>query len=167
MNIVLTGFMGTGKSSVGKRLAEGLGLEYADTDDLIEARAGMKVRKIFAEKGEAFFLALEKDVIRDITSGKEGLVLSTGGGAVIDEANRRFLRGWGTVVCLAASSGTILERVGSGDERPLLDRPDRKAYVEELLKRREAAYRDCDLLIDTTKKGVEEVTEEIRRFLFC
>lgn len=165
MNIVLTGFMGTGKSSVGRKLADRLGLKYADTDDLVEARCGMAISEIFEKKGEAYFRTIEREVVRDVTSGEDGLVLSTGGGAVADEENRRLFRAWGTVVCLRASVEAILKRVGSGDERPLLQGPDRRASIEELLKRREAAYRDCDLSIDTTKKAAGEVTDEIERFL--
>lgn len=157
--------MGTGKSSVGRRLAERLGLKYADTDDLVEARAGMTIKDIFGRFGETRFRRLEKEVIDGIISSSDGLVLSTGGGAVADDSTRRSLRSWGTVVCLTADVETILKRVGSGDERPLLDGADKREEAEALLKKREAAYRDSDLMVDTSKNGAEEVIEKIVRFL--
>ncbi len=166
-NIVITGFMGTGKSSVGRRLARALGFRFLDTDELIENETGLKISDIFQRYGEAHFRRLEKDIIQRLTSGRfgRGIVLSTGGGAVVDDTNRRLLRGWGTVVCLTASVDTILKRVEGSDERPLLEESDRRRKIEELLREREEAYRDSDLMIDTSSKTVDEVVEEIRRFL--
>ena len=165
MNIALTGFMGTGKSSVGRKLASRLSLGYADTDDLIEEKAKMSVKDIFLRHGEYFFRDIEKEVISAFTRSRRGAVLCTGGGAVIDESTRKRLRKWGAVICLTASFETILKRVGDGDERPLLNRPDRKAFIQELMKKRERAYKDCDLMVDTTGKNAEEVTGEIIGFL--
>jgi len=168
MNIVLTGFMGTGKSSVAAELSRRLGLELADSDELVEAQAGMRIKEIFGRYGEGRFREMEREAIKRVTSTMEGVILATGGGAVVDGANRAALRSWGTVVCLRASVGAILERVGAGDERPLLN--DKKAgagrrAVEELLKAREGAYNDSDLVIDTTDKDVSQVADEIEAFI--
>ncbi len=164
-NLVLAGFMGTGKSSVGRLLARRLGLEFIDTDELIEKRAALTIKEIFEKKGEPLFRTLEKEVIRDVTSTKTAVVLATGGGAVVDEENRRLLKEWGILVCLVATVDTILERTGSGDERPLLNERDRRRAIEELLRRREDAYRDSDILIDTTDRTPEEVADIIMEFI--
>src|SRR3989304_5780888 len=153
MNIALTGFMGTGKSSVGRKLARRLSLGYADTDDLIEEKAKMSVKDIFLRHGESFFRDIEKEVISAFTRSRRGAVLCTGGGAVIDESTRKRLRKWGAVNGLSASFWT------------LLNRPDRKAFIQEQMKKRERAYKDCDLMVDTTGKNAEEVTGEIIGFL--
>lgn len=166
-NIVLTGFMGTGKSSVGRRLAKDLGLKLIDTDSLIEEAAGKQVKDIFALYGEARFRELEKDVIAKLTNGAygSGLVVSTGGGAVVDPENRKRLRAWGAVICLTASVDAILKRVGRNDERPLLSAPDKRAEIEKRLKQRQSAYADCDLTLDTTNIGIDAAGELIKAFL--
>lgn len=166
-NIVLTGFMGTGKSTSGRRLARDLGLKFLDMDDLIEKEAGLTVKDIFKVHGEPHFRCIERKVIRKLSSGDfgGGLVVSTGGGAVADKTNRAALRGWATVICLTASVDTILRRVGNNDERPLLSSSDKRAAVEKLLKEREEAYRDSDLTVDTTSMAVEEVISVIKDFL--
>ncbi|MBI5233936.1 MAG: 3-dehydroquinate synthase [Deltaproteobacteria bacterium] len=166
-NIIITGFMGTGKSSVARRLALKMGLKPMDTDELIEKEAGMSVKDIFRTSGEKGFRALEKTVIERLSQGGfgHGLVLATGGGAVIDPVNREALRRWGVVINLRASIDEILERVGKGDERPLLNEKDNRFTVETLLKQRQEAYLEADLVIDTTKKNVEEVVSLIADFL--
>ncbi len=164
-NVVLTGFMGTGKSSVGRILARRLGLEFIDTDELIEKKAGISIKEIFETKGEPAFRRLEKDVIKEITSTRKGVVLATGGGAVVDEENRERLKSWGTLVCLVATVDAIVERTGSGDERPLLNEKDRRSAIEELLKKRESAYRDSHLMVDTTGRTKEEVADIVMEFL--
>jgi shikimate kinase len=164
-NIVLTGFMGTGKTSVGRGLAAEFGLEFLDTDDLIEKDARMSINEIFVEFGEAHFRKLEKEVIKRVTSTMDGLVLSTGGGAVIDDTNRERLKSWGKVICLSASAKTILDRVRGQDERPLLSIGNKMQSIERLLEDREPFYKESDLIIDTTTKGVDEVVAEIKDFL--
>ncbi|TAN60416.1 shikimate kinase [bacterium] len=166
-NIVLTGFMGTGKSSVGKRLANDLKCGFIDTDLLLEQDAGMAVKEIFVQQGEAYFRKLEAGVISRLTSGAYGdsLVVSTGGGAVVDPENRRKLRAWGAVICLTASVDAILARVERSDERPLLSVDNRQVEIEKRLIARRPAYSDSDLTIDTTDKTVAEVTAEIKAFL--
>ncbi len=166
-NIVLIGFMGTGKSSIGRLLAERMGMRFLDTDDLIEREAGIPVKEIFKRFGEERFRELERKVIGMVASGRfgDGIVLSTGGGAVVDISNRETLKGWGTLVCLKASVDTILERIGDGDERPLLSRGDKKRIVAELLRKREPAYNEADLIVDTSSKDMEEIVGIIEDFV--
>jgi shikimate kinase len=164
-NVVLTGFMGTGKTSVGRRLAGELGVEFLDTDDLIENEARMPIKDIFGKFGEGHFRELEREVIKRVSSTMDGLVLSTGGGAIIDGTNRNRLKSWGKVICLTASVETILARVGDQDERPLLSGGEKRRSIERLLKGREPFYNESDLVIDTTTRGIDEVVSEIKGFL--
>jgi shikimate kinase len=167
-SIILTGFMGTGKSTVGRLLARRLGYAFVDLDDLIEKEAGMPVREIFSSYGEARFRELETRAIERLASGALGspLVVSTGGGAVIREENRALLRSFGSLVCLKASPEEILKRVGNRPERPLLAGPDREDKLHSLLNERRTAYMDCDLEVDTSHLGPEEVVGMILGYLF-
>lgn len=162
-SIILTGFMGTGKSTVGRLLARRLGYGFVDLDELIEKDAGMPVKDIFAEHGEPRFRELESKSIEKLASGVLGasLVVSTGGGAVVSERNRSLLRGFGVIVCLRASGEEILRRVGNRPERPLLYGPDREEKLKRLLGERQSAYSDCDLEVDTTGLRPEEVVGRI------
>ncbi len=165
MNIVLAGFMGTGKTTVGRLLARRLGLRFVDMDELIENEAGMSISDIFREEGEARFRAIESGVIKRLVSGDFGkaIVLSTGGGAVVDPANRALFRSFGTLVCLTASVDEIMKRVGDRDDRPLLPAGERREAALKLLREREPAYRDCDIEVDTTAGSAEDVVDVIER----
>lgn len=160
-NIILTGFMGTGKSSVGRRLARELNREFIDTDDLIEKEVGLKIPLIFDRYGEASFRAVEKKIIKDAVL-KDNRVIATGGGAIIDEENLAALKASGLIVCLTSSVDAILSRIGTGKERPLLNQPDRKDAVEKILEYRKPFYAKADLSVDTTNKTVNEVVAEIK-----
>ncbi len=159
--------MGTGKSTVGRRLAAELGLKFLDIDEALEKEAGLAISWIFEKYGEQHFRKLESDVIRKLTSGEfgTGLVVSTGGGAVINDVNRRALKGWGVLICLKASVDEILKRVGGKNDRPLLTAGDRRAAIERLLKERDGAYSDCDLTVVTDFKDVLEIVGIIKKFL--
>ena len=169
VNIVLTGFMGTGKTTIGKRLASELGLKFVDTDKLIEEEAKLRVSEIFSIYGEGRFREIEKNIIKKLSSGSfgNGLVVSTGGGAVIAPENRAAIRSWAKVICLKATADAILKRVKDNEVRPLLNLKgdDKRAAVVRLLKEREEAYRDSDLELDTTDLGVEGAVKIIREFL--
>ena len=120
MNITLTGFMGTGKTAVGKRLAKRLGWRFVDVDSVIVASAKESVAKIFAEHGEAVFRRLEKRAIRRIAKGRQQ-VIATGGGAFVNPENQRLLRAVGPVICLTASPRVIVQRASPTlSSRPLL-----------------------------------------------
>jgi shikimate kinase len=140
-NIILTGFMGTGKTAVGKRLAQLLDYEFVDTDRLIEERDGRSIPQIFAQSGEAAFRALEREVACELAVGRTA-VISTGGGMMMDNDNAAVFLESGLVFCLTAEVDTILKRlslVGAG-KRPLLAGPDPRGRIETLLAERKAKY---------------------------
>jgi shikimate kinase len=159
-NIILTGFMGTGKSSVGKVLAKLLMRRFVDLDELIEAEAGMAIKEIFACHGEPHFRALEAEMIKRLEV-EEDLVLSTGGGAVISPENRRRMRRAGRVVNLTASVAAIQKRLMGDGERPLLKDDKSSEKIAAMLTEREPFYADADIRIDTTDKKLEDVLSEI------
>jgi len=163
-NIILVGFMGTGKSVVGKLLAKKLGRDFLELDELIEAKEKMPIRDIFEKKGEPYFRLVEKDVVKEARLRKN-TVISAGGGAIIDEDNLRNLKTSGTIICLRASPDTILKRTKNIKTRPLLNVPEPKKQIEELLKKREPYYNKADFSIDTDALSVEQVTSEITKRL--
>jgi shikimate kinase len=159
--VFLTGFMGTGKTAVGRLLARRLGRRFIDLDREIERAAGMSVAEIFVRFGEPDFRAREQAILEQM-SRLDDAVVATGGGAVLDERSRATMRASGRVVCLSADVATILERVGGGADRPLLaDAADRAARVRTLLGERAAAYADADWVVSTTQRSVDEVVEDI------
>lgn len=162
MNITLTGFMGTGKTSVGKRLARRLGWQFVDVDSLIVASAKESVAKIFAEHGEAVFRRLEQRAIRKVAR-EDQQILATGGGAFVDSDNRRLLRTMGPVVCLTASPRAILQRVmPTLASRPMLaGTASPLARIQQLMTQRTWAYAKADLMLDTTHLSIDEVVERI------
>ncbi|OGR16353.1 MAG: hypothetical protein A2X81_13175 [Desulfobacterales bacterium GWB2_56_26] len=140
-NIILTGFMGCGKTTVGKLLARQLHYAFVDTDHLIEERSGMSIPEIFRTSGEEAFRSLETTVARELGAG-EGMVIATGGRLMLDPDNARALEMSGAVFCLAARPEEILQRVSRSTQvvRPLLDTPDPMARIVELTREREASY---------------------------
>jgi len=162
--IVLMGFMGTGKSEVGRRLAQRLGRAFVDTDQLVEERAGKRVAAIFADDGEPAFRALERAAVAD-AAGRGATIIAVGGGAVLDPENVRCLREAGMLVHLTARPEVILRRVGDTTHRPLL-RDDPKAAVERLLAERGPVYADAaDITIDTSEHAADQVVREIQQAL--
>lgn len=159
-NIVLTGFMGVGKTAVGREIANRLDRPFFDLDDVIVAHAGMSVPEIFARHGEAHFRVLEKVALRQLAA-QRGLIIATGGGALVDATNRELMTRTSLVVCLSASVSAIEERLGDAVDRPLLATPDRRQRIVELLNQRAAAYAEIPYRIDTTGKTVAEVADEI------
>ncbi|MCK9307573.1 MAG: shikimate dehydrogenase [Methanoculleus sp.] len=161
MKIVLTGFRGTGKTSVGRILADHLGLPFFDADALVERRAGMPIPEIFLQHGEAHFRALEREAIASLRT-REG-VISTGGGAVCDPANVADLRWHGTVFLLSAAPDLIHERI-AGSDRPGLTGLPLKEEVQALLARRKNAYLGAaDACIDTGTRTPRETADAILR----
>ena len=148
-NVVLTGFMGAGKTVVGRALADLLGRRFVDLDEVIAADAGATVPEIFAAEGEAGFRRREKDAALRL-SAPAGLVLAVGGGTVLDAANREALRAGGDLVLLRASADTLAARLADVTDRPLLDgHPDRRARIADLLDARETAYGAAAVAVDT------------------
>ena len=164
-NIILVGFMGTGKSVVGKRLAARLGHEFLDTDALVVESAGQPIAAIFAAEGEAGFRDRETAVVRALM-GITHAVVATGGGILGRDENFTRLRQIGPLVCLTARPAVILERTRPWIDRPMLSRaPDPLAAVEQLLSERAPRYALADLTVDTSDETVDEVVEEICRKL--
>ncbi|GAB4244504.1 MAG: shikimate kinase [Deltaproteobacteria bacterium] len=162
--IVLVGFMGSGKTAVGKELARRFGVPFVDVDERIERSAGSPIRELFAREGEPAFRERERVALREVLSRK-GCVVATGGGAFADGENRRRLRSYAPVVYLEATVATLLERLAKDADRPLLRTGDRKAVVEELLARRLPGYREADFSVRTDGRTVEEVADRIGRWI--
>jgi len=162
-NLILIGFMGTGKSSVGKRVAASLGFRFVDTDGVVVKMAGKTIPEIFADEGEGRFREFETEALRACVDG-DGLVIATGGGIVTRKENRELLQGAGHVVWLKADPETILGRVSRNEERPLVQTDDPLATIRDLLEKREALYRataseevnSAELTLDETCHGVTE-----------
>ena len=168
-NIILTGFMGVGKTSVGTRLARDLGFVFVDTDELIEAEQKVTITEIFSSFGEQYFRDVEVRVIAR-TLESEGQVVATGGGAVIREENRKAFKENGVTVCLVARPEVIFERIRHETHRPLLQVPDPPGRIRELLAVRAPFYHQADFLIDTSDRTVDAVISEIKekvRYACC
>ncbi len=159
-NIVLTGFMGTGKSAVAAELARLARLRSVEVDEEIERTAGMSIREIFAEYDESRFRELETREIQRIAA-LSGQVISTGGGAVMKEENMEALSASGVIVCLSARPETILKRTARNSDRPLLNVPDPMKKINELLSLRKPYYEKADFTVDTEGKTPLEIAEEI------
>jgi len=165
MNIILTGFMATGKSSIGKQLANILGKRYIDVDEIIEKREGRSISQIFAREGEEYFRRVESQVIKEF-SGVDGYVISTGGGAVLRKENVQQLRKRGVLICLKAKPEVILERTRDNMERPLLQGAgDKREKIKKLLKKRAPFYSQADIMIDTSSLSVSEAVGKIVKIL--
>lgn len=159
-NIILTGFMATGKSSVGKELAARLGYEFVDLDPLIEAEAKMPIAQIFATQGEDRFRAMERRMVEQ-AARRDACVIATGGGAIVNPRNLEALKRSGVVIALTAKPETILARVGSGEDRPMLWGGETLARIRLLLAERAPAYAQADLTVDTTEQRIEQVVDHI------
>lgn len=164
-NLILIGFMGTGKTTIGKRVAKSLGFRFVDTDQLVAKRAGKTISKIFAEDGEDAFRKLETEVLQDCAAGVDQ-VISTGGGIVTRPENFEILKKAGYVIWLKASPETIYERVQRNRKRPLLQTENPKETIRNLLEQRVSLYEKANdlsvatdgLTLDETSFGVTEST---------
>ena len=161
-NIVLIGFMGSGKSSVGKKLSYKLKEPFIDSDSLIEKRAGCSITQIFADKGEDAFRDIETKCIRELTEKKPGFIISTGGGMPLREENRKLLRKIGSVVYLKAEPETIYERIKDDTSRPLLRSEDPQKKIREMMNERSSIYEEAaDITVITDGKSCREIAGEI------
>lgn len=159
-NIVLTGFMGTGKTEVGRILSRKLGYLLVDADTEIEKEQGMTITEIFKQYGEPKFRDIESNVIKRLSEMKNAII-STGGGAVLRQENMDNLRKNGIIVCLTASPKTILKRTSNNNDRPLLQVESPLQKIKELLEFRRPYYEKADIMIDTEGKSPLQVAEEI------
>ncbi len=160
-NLFLIGPMGAGKSAVGRQLARMLHMTFIDTDDEIEARTGVDISFIFEKEGEDGFRKREAKVIDELTQ-RDGVVLATGGGAVVNAQNRNLLGARGFVVYLHTTVEQQLERTQRGRQRPLLENDDPRQVLEDLMDSRDPQYREiADLVIETDGRKVKAVANEI------
>ncbi len=161
MNLVLIGFMGSGKSEVGRKLAEALSRELVDTDAMVEARAGASISAVFERQGESVFRALEREAVSEAAAG-EGRVISCGGGAVLDSRNVDALRASGVLFYLEMGEEDAERRTAGGDSRPLLNVGDRAGEIRRLLDERRPLYEAAaHHTINVGGKTLEEVVQEI------
>ena len=159
-NIVLLGFMGTGKTAIGKRVAERLEMEYLDVDNIIEKEAGMSISEIFSRFGEEHFRALESKMARKVST-YENKVISTGGGIVLRKENMDNLRQGSVLICLTARPEVILARTKKGHHRPLLEVDYPLTTIKELLAYRAPFYAQADYSLDTSDLTIDQVVEEV------
>lgn len=158
--IILTGFMGTGKTAVGQALARTLGYAFVDSDREIESRQGRTVQHIFESEGEPYFRQVEKETIARLAQ-QPRTVLSVGGGAILNEETYSLLELAGIMVHLTATVDEIANRLGHGNERPLLAGGDRKKKIRKLMKDREPVYSKVKVQVDTTGQAIDEVVNKI------
>ena len=159
-NLAIAGFMGVGKSTVGRLLAAQLRYDFLDTDDVITARANRSITEIFAQQGEAVFRQMERDLVAELAQ-RQKTVISTGGGLIVDPVNLASLKQHALVVCLWATPEAIWERLQHQHHRPLLDDPDPLAVIRRLLAERESSYRQADVLIGTEHRSSKDVALHI------
>lgn len=160
VNLALIGFMGTGKSSVGRLVADQLRFEFLDTDDLIESRAGKRISEIFAQNGEPAFRDLECRLVEELAT-RTHTVISTGGGLPVNPVNLHHLKQHALVVCLWASPDKIFERVCEQSHRPLLHDPDPLGRIRSLLAAREPFYKQADVLLNSEFRSIREVAQQV------
>ena len=160
VNIALIGFMGTGKTSVGRLAAEQLHYDYIDTDDVIQTNTGRSITDIFTKDGEPAFRALEEKVVAELTS-RTRTVIATGGGLPVNPENLASLKTHALVVCLWSSPEKIWERVRHQGHRPLLHDENPQAKIRELLAAREPFYKNADVLLNTELRSVREVAQQV------
>lgn len=164
-NVYLIGPMGSGKTAVGRRLSQLLGKQFFDSDAEIENRTGVDIRYIFEKEGEARFREREREAIAALTA-LDDVIVATGGGAILDPANRERLASTGTVVYLQTSIDALVQRTRSSKARPLLMNDDPRAVLERLMTVRQPLYEEiADLRVETTGRQVRAVANDIRQRL--
>ncbi|WHH59652.1 shikimate kinase [Petroclostridium sp. X23] len=159
-NIVLTGFMGSGKTTVGKIAAEKLNMIFIDVDAYIENEQQKKISDIFEQFGEEYFRNLETDMVKKVAL-EQNAVIATGGGVVLRKENLDYLRQNGVIVYLYSNEEAIMRNTSHNTDRPLLKGPDAKARIAELLKKRAAFYSNHDFKIDVSMLTVEQAVEAV------
>jgi shikimate kinase len=159
-NIYLVGFMGSGKSTVGRELARFLGRQFVDMDNLIEKRLGLTVNEIFAARGEEFFRAEEKKLALELAASTNKVV-ATGGGTLLDQEVAETLKRSGLVICLFAGKDELAERLRRTDKRPVLSGGDFDEKMNSLLRRRAEIYEKFSIRVDTTNLTPQEAARKI------
>ena len=162
--VVLIGFMGSGKSSVGREIARRIGSDFVDVDAWIEKKEGRAIREIFSKDGETAFRNMEKSALGEILAVK-GQVVATGGGAFLDKESQKLMKAYAPVVYLEVEAETALQRLAGDVERPLLQDEDRDAVVKSLLGQRIPEYSKADHAVSTDGSTVPEIAGQIIDFL--
>lgn len=159
--IVLVGLMGAGKTSIGKRLAKNLNLEFRDSDAVIEEKMGCSIAEIFEAFGEPYFRKVEKDTIEQLLTSEKPHILATGGGAFVNPETRALIKEKGLSIWLRAELDVLVDRVSRTDHRPLLEQGNKKEILERLIEARYPAYSEADLVVDSDSGPHYKVVEEI------
>lgn len=162
MNILLTGFMGAGKTTVGKKLAKRLGYFFIDTDREIEKEQGCSITEIFKYGGEECFRDLETDILQKLQT-KQNLVIATGGGMVLRNENRNLMQSLGTRVYLKVELQELMRRLKKDKKRPLLQKSKPEEHILEMLQQRKSIYEEAECIIDTTDLSPHQMVTEIIR----
>ncbi len=160
MNLVLTGFMGSGKTTVGRRLAGRLGMDFVDTDQEIEKVTGLTINEIFSKYGEIRFRSEEMAAIRRVCRN-DNQVIATGGGVVLKQENMDVLKQNGIIICLTATPEATYQRLKGKKNRPLLQTENPLEKIKELLDQRKFFYAKADVVVDTTGRAIEDIVNEI------
>jgi len=163
-NIYLVGFMGTGKTSVGKELAKETKGQFLDLDELIELKEQRPISDIFARDGEAYFRKVESKALQDVAK-ESNFIVGCGGGIVINPENIKTMKASGVIVCLCATPEVILKRTSGSTHRPLLNVKDPKKQIEHLLKLRACYYAQADKTIDTSKLSIKQVVQRVLKVI--
>ncbi|MCX5667772.1 MAG: shikimate kinase [Candidatus Omnitrophica bacterium] len=159
-NIILVGFMGSGKTTIAFELSRRLNMRYVSTDDLIEKKEKCTINEIFTKKGEDYFRNVETLAVRDACS-MENVIIDLGGGAVIRDENWESIKASGVAICLTADENTIMERTKKYKHRPLLNVEDPKQKIRNLMAKRALSYAKADYCVDTGKLTVKQTVEKI------
>ena len=165
-NIVLTGFMGTGKTTIGKELSKMLHMKLVDIDAEIEKAQKIKINDIFRIYGEQYFRDIETDMIKRL-SREENIIISTGGGAVLRDENMEALKKNGIIFCLNASTETIMKRTARSEDRPLLKVEKPREKISEMLSCRRPFYEKAGVMIETDCRTPLEIVQEIMEIIRC
>ena len=163
-NIVLVGFMGTGKTEVSKILASRLKRQRLCIDDMIEWKVGKRISRIFEEDGEAYFRKVESDIVA-VASKDKNVIIDAGGGVVMNEQNVRRLKDHGLIFCLTATPEAIFERTKGYSHRPLLDSDNPLEAIKDMLKKRSEFYKRSDYAVDTTDILPDEAADRIIKIM--
>ena len=163
-NIIITGFMGSGKSIVAEELARKLGMEFIDMDQIIEEHQGMSISDIFARYGEKYFREQENKLVQELAQ-QENMVIATGGGTFLNLNNAKILKWKGQIICLQADSKTIANRLKENNNRPLVKGKNVLNKINQLLEERKNIYDSFPWKIDTSNLSVQEVVDKIIELL--
>jgi shikimate kinase len=165
-HIVIIGFMGSGKTRVGKRLAQDLGRPFIDVDRAISKRMNLSIREIFERFGEPYYRAMETMMVKELSTTKEPFVVSLGAGLPMQEQNEKYIKKLGTIVYLKGSLETLKKRIGTSDENPMLGGEDHEEKIKKLLKQRDPVYaKFADVEVVTGVKSFDELIQEIEEKL--